>query len=67
LQGGLAPPAPLLVTGLYKNKLKALVKKTQATPNLLQRQKVDPAASNSDTLVDLAVTFYPVHTDCEEE
>jgi len=32
-----------------------------------KKQKVDPAAPNSDTLADSAVTVYPIHTDFEKE
>ena len=32
-----------------------------------QKQTVDPAAPNRDTLVDSAVTVYSIHVHCEEE
>jgi len=40
----------------------------QAARNRLQKVNVHPAASiNDTTLVDSAVTVYPVHIDYEEE
>ena len=39
----------------------------QAAPNRLQKAKIGPAAPNSDTLVDAAVTAYPIHIEYEEE
>jgi len=32
-----------------------------------KKQTVDPATSNSDALIDLTVTVYPIHIDYEEE
>jgi len=45
--------------------LKALLEfqRLQAARNGPQKQTVDPAASNSDTLVNLAVAVYPIHLD----
>jgi len=39
----------------------------QAIPKRPLKQTVDPAAANSDTLVDSAVTVYPIYIDYEEE
>ena len=43
------------------------VQKVQAVPNRPQKAKVGPAASNRNTLVDSAVTAYPLNIDHEEE
>jgi len=34
---------------------------------VLKKQTVDPAAANSDTPIDPAVTVYPMHVDCVQE
>jgi len=39
------------------------VERIQAVPNRLQKQTVDPAAYNNDTLVDSAVADFPIHID----
>ena len=43
-----------------------LAEKMQAVLNRRQRQTVNPAGANSDTLVDSAVTVHRIHTDYEE-
>jgi len=44
-----------------KYMLKTLAEKMQAAPNRPQKQTVDPATSNSNTLIDSAVTVNLIH------
>jgi len=47
--------------------LKTLFRRYQQYLIIRKKQMIDPAAFNSNTLVDSAVTVYPIHVDCEEE
>jgi len=47
--------------------LTTLLRRCQQHQIVPKKQTVHPAASSSDTIVDSALTVYPIHTDYEEE